>query len=120
MSNNTTSYVCYAVDSSRVTAINNLNTTLPSGYSLEQNYPNPFNPITKINYELPVTNYADLSIYNLLGQKVATLVDKKQAAGRYQVQWDASGFASGIYIYQLKAKSKKQKAILTRKLLLIK
>jgi len=75
----------------------------PRAFRLAQNYPNPFNPKTIINYELPMSNYVNLSIYNLLGQKVATLVDKKQAAGRYQVLWDASGVASGVYLYRLNA-----------------
>jgi CubicO group peptidase (beta-lactamase class C family) len=104
-------------------------TDLPKKFGLKQNYPNPFNPITKINYELsagrrtssgPMTNDVDLSIYNLLGQKVATLVDRKQAAGSYQVQWDASGFASGIYIYRLKVQGQKQNAVFTKKLVLLK
>jgi hypothetical protein len=72
-------------------------------FHLEQNYPNPFNPKTIINYEIPITNYVDLSIYNLLGQKVATLVDEEQNAGTYQVEWDASGFSSGIYLYKITA-----------------
>jgi len=76
---------------------------LPDTYQLFQNYPNPFNPITKINYELPNTNYVDLSIYNALGQRVVTLVAKSQPAGRYSVDWDASGYASGVYYYRLKA-----------------
>ena len=71
-------------------------------FALKQNYPNPFNPVTTINYELPITNYVDLSIYNLLGQKVATLVSKQQTAGRYTAQWDATGFASGVYYYEIK------------------
>ena len=62
----------------------------------------------------------ELSIYNILGQKVATLVNKKQPAGTYNVQWDASGFASGIYIYQLKARGQKQSTVLTKKLILLK
>ena len=93
---------------------------IPFGFTLSQNFPNPFNPITMINYELPITNYVDLSIYNLLGQKVATLVDKKQAAGHYQVQWDASGLASGIYIYQLKVWGQSQNMVLSKKLILLK
>jgi hypothetical protein len=68
-------------------------------FALYQNYPNPFNPTTKINYELPITNYVDLSIYNTLGQKVKVLVSERQAAGRYVVEWDASGMASGVYYY---------------------
>jgi hypothetical protein len=75
----------------------------PETIILHENYPNPFNPVTKINYQLPVRNYVELSIYNSLGQKVATLVTEQQNAGNYQVEWDASGFASGVYLYQLRA-----------------
>jgi hypothetical protein len=71
-------------------------------YALNQNYPNPFNPKTIINYELPITNEVDLSIYNVLGQKVLTLVSGKQIAGFYQVEWNGSDFPSGIYYYKLK------------------
>jgi hypothetical protein len=76
---------------------------IPKKFSLSYNYPNPFNPVTMINYQLPITNYVDLSIYNLLGQKVKTLVSEKQNAGYHQVEWDASGFASGIYYYRIEA-----------------
>jgi len=72
-------------------------------FDLDQNYPNPFNPTTNINYQLQVTNYVDLSIYNILAQKVAVLVSEKQSAGSYQVEWDATGFASGVYFYILQA-----------------
>jgi hypothetical protein len=77
--------------------------SLPIEYSLNQNYPNPFNPRTAITYQLKASSYVDLSIYNILGQKVATLVSEKQAAGTYNVEWNASGFPSGLYIYQIKA-----------------
>ena len=83
--------------------IENIVITQPKTFKLGQNYPNPFNPSTIINYELPITNDVDLSIYNLLGQKVATLVNKRQQAGSHQVEWDASGFASGIYYYRIEA-----------------
>jgi hypothetical protein len=76
---------------------------IPSAYVLHQNYPNPFNPTTKINYELQITNYVDLSIYNTLGQKVTTLLSQRQNAGIYQVQWDATEYAGGVYYYQLNA-----------------
>ena len=78
---------------------------LPEHFVLYPNYPNPFNPVTTISYtvgahhDVPVL--VDLSIYNLLGQKVATLVSAKHPAGKYEVQWDASGFSSGVYFYQL-------------------
>jgi Secretion system C-terminal sorting domain len=81
---------------------------LPAEFVLKQNYPNPFNPTTMISYTIgsvktqPAVS-VHLSIYNMLGQKVATLVNKKQQAGRYQVEWDASAFASGIYVYTLEA-----------------
>ncbi len=77
-------------------------TQTPERYQLFQNYPNPFNLITIINYKLLMMNDVELSIYNLLGQKVATLVDKRQNAGSYRVEWDATGFASGVYLYRIK------------------
>ena len=75
------------------------------GFGLQQNYPNPFNPVTTIRYTVGahhnVPVWIDLSIFNLSGQKVATLVSAKQPAGHYEVQWDASGMASGVYLYKL-------------------
>jgi len=86
-----------------VTAIPYDEPVLPTKFTLHQNYPNPFNPTTKINYQLPITNYVELSIYNLLGQKVATLLSEKQNAGYHQVEWDASRFSSGMYYYRIEA-----------------
>ena len=71
-------------------------------YVLEQNYPNPFNPSTKINYDLQITNYVELSVYDLLGQKMVTLVSERQNAGHHQIEWNASGYAGGVYYYHLK------------------
>ena len=82
---------------------------LPNRYTLSQNYPNPFNPSTTIEFSIPKTEFVILKIYNILGKEVATLVSEKLAAGKYRYTWDASGFASGIYIYQLKAKGQRQK-----------
>jgi hypothetical protein len=76
---------------------------LPRSFNLCQNFPNPFNPRTIINYELTMTNYVDLSIYNLLGQKVATLVDTQQMAGFHSVEWNAGPLSSGIYYYMIMA-----------------
>jgi hypothetical protein len=70
-------------------------------FSLKQNYPNPFNPTTIINYELPMINDVRLTIYNLRGLRIATLVSEKQVAAKHQVEWDASEFASGVYYYKL-------------------
>jgi hypothetical protein len=76
---------------------------VPKSFTLHQNYPNPFNPNTMINYELPITNYVNLSVYDMLGQKVTTLVNERQKAGHHQVKWDASEYASGIYYYRIEA-----------------
>ncbi len=74
---------------------------LPEKIRLYQNYPNPFNPKTFINYELRVTNYVSLKVYDALGKVVATLVNEKQSAGTYQIEFDGSGLASGVYFYRL-------------------
>jgi len=84
------------------TAITDSESDIPQTCSLSQNFPNPFNPKTSINYELPIANYVDLSVYNILGQKVATLVSENQHSGSHRVEWDAAGFASGVYYYHLK------------------
>lgn len=74
---------------------------IPQTYSLEQNFPNPFNPTTAIGYQLSAISDVNLIVYNILGEKVATLVSEKQPAGTYKVEWDATGFASGVYLYQI-------------------
>ncbi len=72
-------------------------------FDLEQNYPNPFNPITTINYQISAVSDVELSIYNMLGQKVVTLISDRQKAGSYVVEWNASDLSSGVYIYHIKA-----------------
>ncbi|MEP7171214.1 MAG: T9SS type A sorting domain-containing protein [Bacteroidota bacterium] len=76
--------------------------TSPDKFTLSQNYPNPFNPNTKINYELRITNYVTLKVFDVLGNEVRTLVNEKQNAGSYQVDFEGSGLSSGIYFYTLK------------------
>lgn len=89
---------------------------LPKEYTLYQNYPNPFNPVTTIKYDLPNTSDVSLIIYDILGRKVKELVNTKQQAGRYEVQFNASSLASGVYIYQLIA----EKYISSKKMILLK
>ena len=86
-----------------VTDIAEADDRLPNSFALQQNYPNPFNPITTINYQLPMSGDVELSIYNILGQKIATLVNERLQAGYYQVEWDAFGFASGVYYYRIES-----------------
>jgi hypothetical protein len=89
-------------DISGAVGVSNNIINIPEKYFLYQNYPNPFNPATTINYELPITNYVELNIYNLLGQKIETLVSERQPAGKYNVEWRADRIASGMYIYRIK------------------
>lgn len=79
---------------------------LPDEIALMQNYPNPFNPSTVIEYNLPEQSEVSLAIYDMLGRRIATLVNETQAAGRYQVSWDANGVSSGSYLYRLEAGGK--------------
>jgi len=80
--------------------------SIPSEFTLHSNCPNPFNARTEISYQLPVATEVKLEIYNLLGQKVATLADEKQQAGYRSVIWDASDVSSGLYFYKLTAGEK--------------
>ena len=88
----------------------------PREYELSQNYPNPFNPVTNIKFSLPKAEKVKINIYNSLGEKVLSLVDKEYEAGVYKVELKSSGFASGIYFYKIQAGS----FIQTKKMILLK
>lgn len=86
-----------------VTVTNVATGLLPNSYSLSQNYPNPFNASTIINYTLPEPVWVTLEVYNILGQRVTTLVDEYKFAGEHSVHWDANFVASGFYFYRIRA-----------------
>jgi hypothetical protein len=109
-----------------ITGVNdNIDRIIPDKFKLYQNYPNPFNPTTTIMYAIPSSvnghsSLVQLIIYNILGEEVITLVNEKQAPGNYEVNFDASGLASGVYIYRLKINNGFNKMTQTRKMLLLK
>ncbi|MBE0538749.1 MAG: 5'-nucleotidase C-terminal domain-containing protein [Ignavibacterium sp.] len=89
---------------------------LPNEYALEQNYPNPFNPSTTIKYSIPESGNVQLKVYDVLGNEVAILVNEAKVPGTYEVQFNASQIASGVYIYSLRA----QNFVQTKKMILMK
>jgi hypothetical protein len=89
---------------------------LPSTFELDQNYPNPFNPSTEIRLQVPASQQVSLEVHNLLGQRVAVLVNATLQAGSYNFSFDASNLGSGIYFYTLKAANQ----VMTKKMTLIK
>ena len=89
---------------------------IPMQYVLYQNFPNPFNPATTISYQLSKVSNVQLEIYNVLGQKIATIVHEKQPAGYYKYSWNAAQFANGVYFYRIQA----GKFVQVRKMILMK
>lgn len=85
------------------TAVAERQTETPADYALAQNYPNPFNPSTEISFSLPAAQKVALRIFNLAGQEVATLINRKLSAGTHKVTWNAEGMPSGVYFYRLEA-----------------
>jgi hypothetical protein len=102
-SDNSVLYGQSASQSIVMTGIKEASNIVPKAYSLSQNYPNPFNPTTNINFSLMKPSNVTLAVYNVLGQKVATIVNQFMQAGSYTYQFDASRLASGIYIYRIEA-----------------
>ncbi len=90
---------------------------IPTAFNLYQNFPNPFNPITKIKYDLPKNVNVTIKVYDLIGREVATLVNNElKTAGRYEVNWNAMNYASGVYIYRIQAGD----YVSTKKMVLVK
>ena len=93
-----------------------VNVTAPLSFNLEQNYPNPFNPSTNIKYSVPESGNVKLSVYNLVGEEVAVLVNGNVEAGNFEVTFDASSLPSGVYLYKLQSANSVQ----TKKMMLLK
>ncbi|HMQ80209.1 MAG TPA: T9SS type A sorting domain-containing protein, partial [Ignavibacteria bacterium] len=94
----------------------NYNNEVPKEYSLKQNYPNPFNPVTFIEYSIVKDGFVNLTVYDILGREVETIIDLDQKPGTYKVQFDAAKLSSGIYFYTLSA----NQYIQTRKMIVTK
>jgi glycosidase len=99
-----------------IVSVDDENTSQPEDYNLFQNYPNPFNPTTTIRYGIIKPDLVRIKIYDILGREVKTLVNELKQAGSYEVQFDASGLASGIYLYRIESGS----FIQTKKMILLK
>jgi len=96
--------------------------TLPNQFDLAQNYPNPFNPSTAISFQLSAVSFVTLEVFDILGRRVATLVDAMRSPGAHVVQWDGSGHSSGVYFYRLRARDAStgsERFVETKKMLLI-
>src|SRR3990170_658790 len=108
--------------SQMITSVESISDLRPTEFTLDQNYPNPFNPTTTIRYAIPHLGederggFVTLKVYDVLGNEVSTLVDEYKPAGSYEVNFNASGLASGVYYYQLKVGSLAE----TKKLILMK
>ena len=86
-----------------VSGIENQSNSQIYTYYLEQNYPNPFNPSTVIGYQISTNSDIEITIFNMLGEKVFTLITGNQSAGYHTIEWDATNYPSGVYYYQIKA-----------------
>jgi hypothetical protein len=81
--------------------INQISAEIPQDFALHQNYPNPFNPSTNIRFDLPEAGFVVMTVYDLLGREITRLVNQQMQAGSYSVDWDASGYPSGVYFYKI-------------------
>lgn len=109
--------ICYSGGLNASTGIAGPEENFPAAFVLEQNYPNPFNPATTISFFLPEKSKISLKVYNVLGQEVATLIDREiYEPGRHRVRFNGRGLPSGFYIYRLES----QRGVLNRKMILMK
>jgi hypothetical protein len=112
----TAQYYHFSTEITDTVASVEVNDFIADDFILEQNYPNPFNPRTTIKYSIPTSSFAQLKVYDVLGNEVATLVNEEKHAGTYEVNFSAEGLTSGIYFYKLSSGS----FVNTKKMLLLK
>jgi hypothetical protein len=108
--------VNFYLDTMNVIGIVNINTNVPDNFSLSQNYPNPFNPATKITFAIKRTGFTELTVYDMLGRTVETLVSESLKPGEYEVSFNAARLTSGVYFYRLNTGGFSE----TRKMVLVK
>ena len=104
------------VGSASLAGVNEHVASVPQGFVLHQNYPNPFNPNTVVSYQLSVVSNVKLAVYDIVGREVAVLVNERKVPGSYEVRFDATGLASGVYFYRITAGDFAQ----TRKMIVLK
>jgi hypothetical protein len=95
--------ICFSGGPNSVIGIKPNGENIPVSFALHQNYPNPFNPVTKINFDVPITAHVKLRVYDILGREVEVLVNENMKPGNYDVAWNAVNYASGVYFYELES-----------------
>lgn len=87
-----------------ITGVEGNITELPKEFNLYQNYPNPFNPVTSIKFDIPKSSFVKIKMFDMLGKEVSELVNMDMEPGRYEVNWNGTNFASGVYFYRIETK----------------
>lgn len=108
--------IYYKRNPTGIQAINQIGSEMPDKFNLKQNYPNPFNPVTNIEFSVPKSGLVRLSIFEMLGKEVITLVNEQLSIGSYKADWNASAYPSGVYFYKLETEAFTE----TKKMVLIK
>jgi len=107
-------------DTSFVVGVKQTSTQIPSGFKLYQNYPNPFNPTTNIGFRISGFGLVTLKIFDITGREISELINKDMRAGEYLVDWNATGYSSGIYFYKITVVNRKEVFSETKKMILVK
>ena len=108
--------VTYTVNGGGAIGIQQISLNVPGDFSISQNYPNPFNPATNIEFSIPKASFVKLTVYDVSGRELETLVSQNMTAGTYKADWDASKYSSGVYFYTITSGSYHH----TKKMILIK